>query len=275
MKVIDIEQIIKNSDSKLLKSFPNFVIKIIAKIIKQNELNKLVNDCSDYEGVEFLTKVVDNLDIKIEIDGIENLPENGKCFFVANHPFGLIVGLIITSTVGKKYGRLKAIGNDSFMHIPNLKPIISNVNVFGVNSREYILELEKIFSSDFPITHFPFGIVSRVYKGKIRDKFWNKSFIKKAISNKRNVVPIRFYGKNSNLFYAIYIFRQIFRIKTNIELVLLPRELFRKKGKTIKVKIAKPISYKEFDNKFHTMIGRRRYVQLCMIYKIVKKIINI
>jgi len=249
MKVIDIEQIIKNGDSKLLKSFPNFVIKIIAKIIKQDELNKLVNECSDYEGVEFLTKAIDNLDIKIEIDGIENLPENGKCFFVANHPFGLIDGLIITNTVGKKYGRLKAIGNDSFMHIPNLKPIISNVNVFGVNSREYILELEKVFSSDFPITHFPFGIVSRVYKGKIRDKFWNKSFIKKAISNKRNVVPIRFYGKNSNLFYAIYIFRQIFRIKTNIELVLLPRELFRKKGKTIKVKIAKPISYKEFDNK--------------------------
>jgi hypothetical protein len=42
-------------------------------------------------------------------------------------------------------------------------------------------------------------------------------------------------------------FRKIFRIKTNIELALLPRELFNKKGKTIRVKIGKPIPWQTFD----------------------------
>ncbi len=248
MSNINIAHIIKNSDSKFLKSLPNFVIKIIAKIIKQNEINKILNKYSDYDGIDFLPKIIEELNIKIEIDGIENLPENGKCFFVANHPFGFLDGLILTNIVGYKYGQLKAIGNDAFMFVPNLRPIIANISVFGKNPKKYFVELEKVFASDVPITHFPFGLVSRIHKFKVQDKFWNKSFVTKAISNQRDVVPIRFYGRNSYLFYAIYLFRQIFRIKLNIELVLLPGELFRKRGKTIKVSIGKTIHYKEFDN---------------------------
>ncbi|MEA1898167.1 MAG: 1-acyl-sn-glycerol-3-phosphate acyltransferase, partial [Bacteroidota bacterium] len=186
--------------------------------------------------------------IKIEIEDEENLPDNGRCVFVANHPFGLLDGLILTYIVGKKYGKLKAIGNEAFRFVPNLRPIIVDVSVFDKNRKKHIIELDKVYASDIPITHFPYGLVSRVYKFKIQDKHWKKSFINKAISNQRDVVPIRFYGRNSILFYGIYIFRCIFRIKTNIELMLLPRELFRKKGKTIKVKINKPIHYQEFNN---------------------------
>ena len=247
MNNINIAHIIKDSDSKFLKSLPDFSIKIIAKIIRQDELNYLLNKYSDYKGVDFLPKIIEELKINIEIKGLENLPKNGKCFFVANHPFGLLDGLILTNIVGKKYGHLKAIGNDAFIFVPNLQPIIANVSVFGKNPKKYFIELEKVFASDVPITHFPFGLVSRIHKFKIQDKFWNKSFVTKAISNNRDVVPIRFYGRNSYLFYIIYIIRQIFKIKLNIELVLLPREMFRKRGKTIKVRIGKPIHYQEFN----------------------------
>jgi len=248
MKNINIAHIIKNSDSKFLKSLPDFTIKIIAKIIRQEELNKIFHKYSAFEGVDLLPKLIEEFNIKIEIEGKENLPDNGKCVFVANHPFGLLDGLILTYIVGEKYGNLKAIGNEAFMFIPNLRPIIANVSVFAKNRRKHIIELEKVYASDIPITHFPYGLVSRIDKFKIQDKYWKKSFVTKAISNQRDVVPIRFYGRNSKLFYAIYLFRHIFRIKTNIELIFLPRELFRKRGKTIKVKIYKPIHYQEFNN---------------------------
>lgn len=248
MNSINIAHIIKNSNSKFLKSLPDFAIKIIAKIIKQDEFNKILNKYSDFEGIEFVEKFIKELNVKIEINGIENLPENGKCFFVANHPFGLLDGLILTNIVGNKYGKLKAIGNEAFMFVPNIRPIIVNVSVFGKNSKKHFIELNEVFASDAPITHFPFGLVSRIHKFKIQDEFWKKSFVTKAILNQRKVVPIRFYGRNTYLFYFIYIIRQIFKIKLNIELVLLPMELFRKRGKTIKVNIGKPIHYQEFDN---------------------------
>jgi len=244
---INIHKLIKASNSKLLKRLPNFVIYLIKLIIRENEINRILSDYADYEGVEFLTKIIDELNIKIEIDGIENLPENGKCFFVANHPFGFVDGIILTKTVGSKYGDFRAIGNEVFKFIPHIKANVAAVNVFGTNSREYIIELEKLFASNMPITHFPAGLVSRIKGRNIEDRDWQKAFINKSIEYQRDIVPFFFYGGNSSLFYLIYIVRKALGIKATIELVLLPYEIFNKKNKIIKVKIGKPISYQTFD----------------------------
>jgi len=247
MKHINIQEYIKSSDSKMLKRIPGFAVKIIERIVRQDEINRLINDYSEYQGSEFLGKVLDDQNIKIDFFGLENLPESGKCFFVANHPFGLLDAVILNFYIGKHYGEIKSIGNEVFNFIPNLRALIVSVNVFGKNSRDAIIELRKMYDSDLPITHFPYGFVSRIHKNKIQDKVWKKSFIKKAITTKRNIVPIRFYGRNSNLFYGIYLFRKIFGIKANLELMFLPRELFRKSGTTIKVKIFPVVNFQDLD----------------------------
>jgi len=243
MNTINIGHIIKNSDSKFLKNLPDFVIRIITIIFRQDDLNKLFNATSEYSGVDFPPKVIEYLNINVEVEGKENLPDNGKCFFVSNHPFGFLDGLIQATIVGEKYGDLRIIGNDSLRFVPHLSPILTNVNVFRQNSRQYIIELEKLYASDIPITTFPAGIVSRIRKAKVQDIEWKKSFIKKAVANKRDVVPIFFKGRSSILFYAIYLFRKVFNIKATIELSLLPWEMFRKRNRTFKVRIGKPISY--------------------------------
>ncbi len=247
IKYIDIEKIIAESDSKLLKSLPRFIVRIVARIVKEKELNYNLNKYSEFTGVDFLPKMLEELNLKLEIEGKENLPENGRCFFAANHPFGIIDGLVLTHTVSQKYGTLKAIGNDAFMFVPQLRPLIAAVNVFGRSPKEYFKALDETFNSDVPITHFPAGLVSRRFNGKIQDSAWQKSFITKAISSKRDIVPFFFYGKNSNLFYAVFMIRRFFGIKANLELMLLPSELFKKRNATIRVKIGRPIPYQIFD----------------------------
>ena len=249
-KYIDIAKIIKDSDSKFLKKLPVFIIRLFAIIIKQKEMNRILTKYKESIGPDFLEKMIDEFNLTLHVEGKENLPENGKCFFAANHPFGVIDGLIITRLVHEKYGDLKAIGNDAFMFIPQLRPLIAAVNVFGRSPKEYLNELEKTFNSNIPITHFPAGEVSRLYNGKVQDSVWQKSFISRSISSKRDIVPIYFYGKNSKLFYAINRLRKILGIKMNLELILLPREMFKKRNKTIRVKIGKPISYTMFDKSF-------------------------
>lgn len=248
IKHINVEKIIKESNSKLLTKLPEFVVKLIVKIIKQEEINRFLNKHSDSEGREFLIKIIEEYNIKIEVEGLENLPENGKCFFVANHPFGLLDGLILTYIVSGKYGSLKAIANDAFMLIPQLRPFIAAVNVFDNSSKEYLKALEETYHTNIPITHFPAGEVSRLYKRKVQDTKWQKSFITKSIATQRDIVPVRFYGRNSNLFYTIFMLRRLLGINLNLELLLLPREFFKKRNKTIKVKIGKPIPHQTFNN---------------------------
>ena len=133
------------------------------------------------------------------------------------------------------------------MLIPQLHPFIAAVNVFEGSSKEYLKALDETYYTEVPITHFPAGEVSRLYKGKVQDTKWQKSFITKSISSNRDIVPIYFHGRNSNLFYTIFLLRRLFGINVNLELILLPSEFFKKRNKTIKVKIGKPIPYQTFD----------------------------
>jgi putative hemolysin len=248
MKYLDLENVIQKSSFNLLKRLPKFIVRLLIKITKQEEINDILTRHSERIGVDFLSSMIKEFNLTLVIEGKQNLPENGRCFFVANHPFGIIDGLVLTNTIAEKYGTLKAIGNDAFMLIPHLRPLIAAVNSFGQSSKDYINALEEVFDSSTPITHFPAGEVSRIYSWKIQDCKWQKSMVTKAISKKRDIVPIHFYGRNSRLFYSIGLIRMMLMIKLNFELMLLPREMLLKKNATIRVRIGKPIPYQSFDS---------------------------
>jgi len=247
MKYIDVASSIKESDSEFLKKLPGFLVHRIEKIIRQDEMNHILEKYKDCQGADFHRSIMKEFNLNLEIKGLENLPENGKCFFLANHPFGIIDGLSLTKTVLERYGDLRAIGNEAFQFIPNLRPYIALVNPYGISSKTYVTELEKVYQSDVAITHFPAGEVSRHYHGKIQDCAWQKSFITRAVSCQRDIVPFYFHGRNSRLFYGINLVRRALGIKANIELMLLPREMFLKRNKTIHFTIGKPIPWQKFD----------------------------
>jgi len=247
MEYINIEEQIRNSNSLFLKKLPRFIIKAIAKVTRQDEINRILTKYADAVGIEFLPAILRELNIHVCIEGLENLPESGKCFFVANHPFGIVDGLILTHTVASKYGDFRAIGNEVFVLIPQLRPLIAAVNVFGINPKEYLHNLEQVFNSEVPITHFPAGVVSRIKNRKVRDYNWHKTFISKSVSCERDIVPFYFYGRNSILFYTVFLIRKMLGISKNLELALLPHEMFNKRDKTIRVKIGKPVPYQTFD----------------------------
>ncbi len=249
IEYINLSKTLKEQYPSLAKKMPGIVIAILKKIIMQKEMNMAINKYIDYLGYPFTSKMVEELNLTLDIRGQENLPENGRCFFVANHLYGILDGMILGHIVGTKYGTFMGIGNDAFHLIPQLVSTVAAVNVYGKSAKAQILELDKIYKSDVPINHFPAGEVSRKYNGIIQDKEWQKSFITKAISEKRDIVPVYFHGGNSRLFYSVHSIRKFFGIKANVELMLLPRELFNKRNKKIIVSIGKPISYLQLDHK--------------------------
>ena len=69
----------------------------------QDELNVFLKDSKNKVGVDFLEACMEFLDAKVEIKGLENLPENGKCTFVSNHPLGGQDGVALGYILGKHY----------------------------------------------------------------------------------------------------------------------------------------------------------------------------
>lgn len=68
-------------------------------------------------------------------------------------------------------------------------------------------------------------------------------FVNKAVESHRDIVPVFFDGLNSPSFYRLARLRKRLGIKFNIEMVLLPREVFRARGKRFVLTCGKPVPW--------------------------------
>ncbi len=242
---IDIEKIIqaKMGDKKKL---PKWLIKFIKKIIHQDYINGYLKE--GYVGVPFCENCLKYLNVKIEIDGLENLPDEGKYTFVSNHPLGGIDGVALGAIIGKKYnGNIKFLLNDFLMSLGGMAPLGIPINKVGGQARNLPKLISDTFNSDNQMIVFPAGLCSRKIKGKVQDLPWTKTFITKSIQTRRDIIPIHFIGENSKRFYRVANLCKMLKLKFNLAMVLLPDELYKGQGKTFKVIIGKPVPYTTFD----------------------------
>ena len=203
---------------------------------------------TDKSGVDFLAACMDFLDAKLDVHGLENLPEDGLCTFVSNHPLGGQDGVALGYLLGTHYnGCIKYLVNDLLMNLHGLAPLCIPINKTGSQSRDFPKMVEEGFRSDSHIIMFPAGICSRRQHGVIKDLAWKKTFITKSIETRRYVVPIHFEGRNSNFFYNLANACKFFGIKFNIAMLYLADEMFKNRHKTFRVTIGKPIPWHTFD----------------------------
>ncbi|MCY1635655.1 1-acyl-sn-glycerol-3-phosphate acyltransferase [Marinifilum sp. D737] len=244
---IDIEKVFASKSEKLAKLLPGFIVRYLKRIIHQDEINDFLSRNYQKQGIEFADSVLEELDINFKVEGLENIDKNGRYLFASNHPLGGPDGIILISIFGKEFSNIRFLVNDILMNIKNLSDVFIPINKHGGQAKAAAILLESAYQSDSTILTFPAGLVSRKQKGKIEDLEWKKSFIAKAIKHKRDIVPIHMDGRNSNFFYNLANLRKFFGLKSNLEMLYLPNELFKQRGKTFTVRIGKPVSYKTFD----------------------------
>jgi len=244
---IYIDQIIRQSKPGLYRVLPGFLLRYIKRVIHQDDLNFILTEKKDLEGLEFINGALDIMQITHTVEGLENLPKEGRFIFVANHPLGGLDGMVFIKEVGKIFPDLLFPVNDLLFNIPNLRTIFLPINKFGGQSREAVQQMEEAYRSDSQILYFPAGLCSRKTSGKIMDVEWKKHVIIKAIQYERDIIPVHFYGENSNFFYTLANIRKFLRIKINIEMFYLFDEMFMQKDKEIRMNFGKPIPYTTFD----------------------------
>lgn len=247
-QLIDMEKVVRNQKNMIIKKMPKFAVNYLKKIVKQDELNEIILNSYTETGYNFFRKNLDFMNIKIESENFESIEEKGKYIFAANHVQGGIDGIALVLQTSEKFKNIKALANEILMTIKNAEEIFLPVNVFSRNSEETKRKLDEAYSSnDIQIITFPSGEVARKYKGVLDDGLWHQSFIRNALKYERDIVPVYIVAENSSKFYRVSNIRRRLRIKANIELFLLPQELLKQKGKTLKLIFGKPVSYKTFD----------------------------
>jgi putative hemolysin len=244
---IDIEKVLSSKNPTLSKAVPRFIVNYLKRIVHQDELNSFLKQWGHLKDSELINAGLNFFEIKYRISGTENIPVNGKNIFVSNHPLGGLDGLVFISELSKHFNEIRFPVNDILTSIENLSGIFLPVNKHGSQGRDAARKIEDAYASDCQILYFPAGLCSRKSKGVVKDLTWHKSFISKAIQHRRDVVPAYFSGRNSDFFYNLARFRKLIGIKANIEMLYLPDEMFRQKGREITLIFGKPIPWQTFD----------------------------
>jgi 1-acyl-sn-glycerol-3-phosphate acyltransferase len=247
-KFIDIYKVIYDKSPRLAKILPKFVLRYLKRVIHEDDLNKGLNEYGHKRNLEFLEEVFKMLDVSYTIEGLDDLDPNERYVFASNHPLGGLDGMVLIHSLLKKFGTIKVPSNDLLMNISQLQDNFIPVNKHGGQPKAIALLMEETYASDVQMFSFPAGLCSRKQNGVIRDLDWKKNFIVKAVRHKRPVVPIFFYGTNSNFFYNLSRIRKFLGIKLNIEMLYLVDEMFKQKGKCHHVIVGKPIPYTTFDS---------------------------
>ena len=223
----------------------------LMKLFKIDEINKIYAKYKDLEGVDFITNVLNELDIKFEINenDLENIPADGAFIAIANHPYGGIDGLIFLKLLAEKRPDFKIMANFLLQKLEPLSEYILPVNPFETIAKEKnsLVGLKKTLEclqQGNPVGIFPAGEVSSFQANAklIIDREWNPVVSKIIQKAQVPVLPVHFSGNNSYLFNILGFIHPTFRT------VKLPSELFNKKGSTIKVRIGKPIAVKTIND---------------------------
>ena len=200
--------------SKIEHNFAQrILIKTIEQITGKRKLEKIYNEFSkkNSDPRYFWTGILESMDINI-IDksesGIE-IPIKGPLIMIANHPFGIIDGLIMCSLASKVRSDFKILTHETLQFVPEVGKHILPID-FSENKKETIRnniktaqDAKRHLLNDGLLIIFPSGSVSvaKDAKSTAEDDEWKHFTAKILKQTKSDVLPVYFDGKNGLLFH--------------------------------------------------------------------------
>ena len=244
-RLLDLDSIIATKFKG--KKLPGWVVRFFKRFIHQDWMNSIL--VRGYDGAEFCDDLLEQMDIKIEVEGLEKIPADGTLYtFASNHPLGAIDGVALCSLISRHFGTVKMPVNDFLLYLKPLAPLCVPINKVGGQARNLPLLLDEAFRSGDQLLIFPAGVCSRKIEGKVQDFPWTKTFITKSVETDRPVVPVHFIGKNPARFYrADWFFRKFLKLKFNIPMLFLPDAFYHAQHKTFRIIFGEPIPPSVFD----------------------------
>jgi putative hemolysin len=220
-------------------------------ILGFNKVNKTNDLCKQYQNAVFSAHILKNVGVTMDLNPQQYnyIPQDGPFIVVANHPIGSVDGMMLSAVIGTMRTDFKIMANFLLSMIPSLRDQFVSVNPFtdGTSNRSSIGGLrfaKEHIAAGGSLGLFPAGEVSTYQHGKnrtslkrhvVEDIPWPNSIIKFIRNANVPVIPVYFEAKNSRWFHFLG------RIHPLLRTANLANELFNKKGRTVPMRIGKPI----------------------------------
>ena len=235
----------RSIQANLLKSL---ILKYVLPVKRMDGLHEKVDALPKCMAIS--DRVLKAIDVGFELSESDRarLSGSGPLIAVANHPFGAVEGLVLTSVLREARGEAKVMANFllAALGISELNDALLYVDPYqtaGATRQNIKPLLEAIdwVKGGRALGIFPAGEVSHVHglRSGVIDSQWSPSVARIIRRTQASVLPVYFEGRNSLAFCALGLIHPLFRS------MMLPRENLRNEHRRIRVHIGKPVSFKK------------------------------
>ena len=236
-----------DAEDPLLK---RWLIQVVEHLSGRPLIERLYNEIRflDVPAGDLWGLALDQLGIEVEANWgiLEKLPADRPLTIVANHPFGVVDGLILGKLLAKARKSYFILVNEVLARDPRLADFLLPIDFRpGQHAVRTNLATAQMAIQRMKAGHamgvFPSGGVatSTSFWGPAVDLEWKRFPAKVVQTTQSTVLPVFFHGQNSR------IFQMVSQFSMPLRLGLLLYETKNKMGRKIQVEIGDPIPFEE------------------------------
>jgi putative hemolysin len=218
---------------------------VLEKVLGLSRLDLFYGQVTEADPSEpFLDRTLRLLGVTIDVsdEDLARVPATGPVVVAANHPFGMVEGLVLGAAMERVRLDVRTMANHLLAAMPELRERMIMVDPFDRpdSSRRNLSGLRAALEwlrGGGMLVLFPAGEVSHIDFSRrgITDPAWSESAVRLAARVNAPVVPVRFTGNNSALFHVLGLMHPTLRT------AMLPHELWNKRGRSVSMRIGQPI----------------------------------
>jgi putative hemolysin len=194
------------------------------------------------------------LQVDLRIDGAEHLravPRSGGLLLVANHPYGIIDGLILGHLGIRLRDNVHILTNSVLCNVPEVQPHLLPVDFAGTpDARRLTGQTRKratqLLADGQVVAIFPGGGIATAnhpMRGRAVDSIWHPFVGRLATLPGVTTLPVHFAGQNSRMF------QMASHMSYALRLAMIFHETRRLEGGALPIMIGAPLS----DASLHTL----------------------
>ncbi len=228
-----------------VKGFPG-VPPLAEKFIPLEKVRDLYRRVRQYPEGFGLQNLLAEMQVKLRVDATDTarIPSNGPVVVVANHPFGMLDGVVLAVLLTRIRPDVKVMTNFLLRDVPELAQHCIFVNPFASDragsmdvNRRAVREALAWLHGGGMLAIFPAGEVShwQFPQAEVVDPQWNDTAARLIRRTGAAALPVYFCGCNSVSF-------QLFgMIHPRLRTAFLLQEFLHQKGRTVEVRLGSEI----------------------------------
>lgn len=249
-----------------LRGLPPVARKTLSKLLRIDALERIssIAEANSTDAGQYSVRMLEQLDVECPVgeEDLARIPASGPLVIVANHPFGLLEGLVLSAVLGRVRPDYRFLANDALLGVPAICDRIIPVDVLrGKNSplgnARAFREAARWLKGGGAVAIFPAGEVSNWQwrERKVADPPWKGSAVRLVALTRAQVLPVFFAGSNSLSFQLAGV------IHPAIRTARLPAELLGRRGHRVELSIGHTIAPEEVAEA-GTQEGQIEYLRL-------------